>query len=460
MHNLDLSFHNNSNNTTTARVSQVFNTNLVDSADEYELAINKFNIPLSTLNILEISDNTDWSISLSVDNVHTASASGYKTSATEYLPLSLEYPIRSPSDFVMVVNKTFNKCHKSLLNTDYASFIDTVVGSGVLYQTPATLANNVAVSISNVDKTYATELTISNYVQNSITGSEPDLVNVYLESPSGSQCLVAKSILLPSLGTVTFKDDSLNSSYGVTNLTLDDYSPVDSFQRFKDDDPNGNWVLRITPCGENSLDIDVDYSLKIYGQPKHASDNNRYRFNTQAPCISLKDGYFSLLVEELFLHMGIRITYGSQLAAILSLEKVASSNGLLSIPPITLSSSLDQIITFKAEIAKLYQLTTIDRILISSNSIPVQKDLQIGDVNSNAISSFIIDGSQIEDASHAIFSFEGGMSNHKRYSLLGNLPIRSVDITVQIQRRDGSISNLLLGPHESMSLVLTLYKKN
>lgn len=459
MENLDILLYNDTDNLLKAEVRETFQSAFLENPGDYSLAINRFQIPLSNVDILKITDNTDYSIQMELDNVHTAAGAGYKTTAIDYLPLTSSYRYLTPRDFVEAINCTFNSVHKKLLDTNFGSFIDSVNSNNLAFQTAGVLSQNIAVSIAGSTSTYGVELTISDFTQVTQVGAEPDLVNIYLQSPIGSSCLVAQGVILLG-GSYSFSDSSvITQPFSETLVSNTVYKPIESFLKFKDDNPTGNWVLQIVPSGNNSLDITVDSVLKVYGTPKHASDDNRFHLHNQSPIITLDDsGYFSITLMERFIRSGIRIKYGKGLRNILSLEKKANSNGYLKLPITTLSTTLDQFKTFKSEAPNIYQMTTIDKILISTNSLPCQKDIGLANKPSNAISSFIIDGSQIEQSTHAIYSFDSGVMNHKRYKLTSTRPLYSFNIVAQIQRKNGDVEDIYLDVNENMTLQIAFYR--
>ncbi len=154
----------------------------------------------------------------------------------------------------------------------------------------------------------------------------------------------------------------------------------------------------------------------------------------------------------------MRVVYGPALRNILSIEKSPNTSGILQVPVVVLSSGLSSIITIKAESARLYQLSFIDRINIISNSFPVLKDLQLSDKPSLALASFTINPDDIQDATFATYSFDGSIKNARRYRMTSDQPINYINITFQMQFVDGTTEDILLLPFETMNMLITFNK--
>jgi len=460
---LDLRKYNSTSSNMRAEFSETFSSPFLLNPSEWELSIDRFRIPMTTIPVFLVHKNTDHWIRLEVNDVRTSTGATFKTTGTANLPLSADFAYMSPSDFVSAVNKAFSLAWQSLLTTGYSNFISTVNGSDIAFKTVGgSTSSTIAVNISNSVETAFVQLQISDFKRVSQTGSEPDVVSIYLINPAGIKCCVSKGVILEAARTYVFqvgatKDQSL------VDFTLDSnstYQPTDNFERFSTSDPNGNWSLKICPCGNNALDITVDYQLKVYGAPRHSSDVDRRNFPPISPKLTLDTttGYFSIMLHERFINSSMHVIYGPALRNILAIEKSPRTDGVLQVPMVTLTNALNSIITIRAETARMYQLCAIDRINIFSNGFPVTKDLQIANVPSFALASFSIDPAEVQDSTYSIFSFSGGDRNSRRYRLNSSVPLNNLDLSFQVQFVDGTTQVVEVLPTELFNVLITFQK--
>jgi hypothetical protein len=237
------------------------------------------------------------------------------------------------------------------------------------------------------------------------------------------------------------------------------YQPIDSFLKFSSEATNGNWIVRISPCGNNSLNITCNVALGVYAPPKHASDTNRFQLPNLLPNVSLNaQNYTVWTVAELFLKSNMKIRVGNKLKEFLSVSKRANSN-TIRFPITSLSATLDQVVSFTADASKVFSINQLNKLLIFSNSIPVEKDLSAGDVRSFALTSYTIPSDQIERATEIEYSTDAGTVPWRRYDLRSDTPLESLDISARVQYVDGDIETLQLSPGQIFTVMLSVFKK-
>ena len=462
--NLDLLQHNNSASNVEAKFSQTFanRIGLLDDPSQWEMAVTRFNIPISALEKM-IIDPADYWLNLSC-NVQTTASSAFRDCSSGNISLydNTVMKLYNVQDFVENVNRAFARAHASLIDNTTAwvsNFKATVSASSVAFQTGVSESANIAVTLAST-KNYYVRLKLSNFVENTQTGSELPTVNIDLTNPDGTVCRVASGVDLSSLGSteLVFEDGAELDQANIDTL-FDygrSYTPLDAFLKFSSQTSNGTWVLTISACGANTLDIEVDYSLEVYAPPLLAS---HYELPHMQPNLSVSEssGYFSLTVHERFIHQNMKLTASPFLSKILQLQSSSTSN-IVEMPITTLTAGLDEVITFKQESPKVYLVNQIDRLIITSNSLPIEKDISTGNQPTFAITSFILPGDEIFGFDYIGYSTDSGMKPWRRYRLNTSQPLDSIDIEFKVMYKDGSVTPVLLEPSQSASCLLSFFR--
>lgn len=459
---VEVDVFNNTTDSILARAENTLNGGvLIQNTGEYELCVDRFNCPLTSAQVHKITDVSKYTLQLEVNNLHTAGSSNVLCYGDDNLQLTTINPIYSPSDFIEYVNRALARAHRKIIDntTGFSSFVDTISTVGTNFTHLAGTVNLAATHAGSTTNYYV-QLSLSNYVQNSVTAGEVSIINIDLSNPAGTICRVASGVILEGSKTYTFEIGGIMAQEH-SGTTLDNtYSlqPVESFLKFASGTSNGNWVLTVTPAGSNTtLDIDLDITLKVYERP---TVSGRYVLPHVPPNISLNSlGYIVWSFHERFLQNSYKVKLGSNLKNILSINKnIDPSSDYLKIPITLLSTAMDQVIDFTAEAAKLYQLNQLKKVLIFSNTLPVTKDRRLSNVPSFALTSFLLPGSELEQFTEVSYVFSGGNKNFRRYRMNGTNELSSFDIIIKLERKDGSVEDLYLQPEESFNALISFYK--
>lgn len=100
----------------------------------------------------------------------------------------------------------------------------------------------------------------------------------------------------------------------------------------------------------------------------------------------------------------------------------------------------------------------VDKLLFISNTIPVDTELDGGQLNiqSRVIFDFVIDNSQLNDGTAIIYNSQG---NQRWYNLLSSFPMKQTDISVRILFKDGTTFPLRLLSTDTLTCKLQFVKK-
>lgn len=460
--NLELNSYNNSSQPALAIIQQDLSTQLFPDSQNslYEVSITRFRIPISDMQLMLIDDNSEYYVQIEADVAHTTSSASISNIGTAYLQPTSINTIRSPADFIEYINRALARAHRQLIS-NFTSFIATTSASSQTFTT-ASPTKNVAISLSGATQTYYVKLTFSNYVLNSVTGSEQALVNIDLTSPAGTKVRVAAGFLFEAGKTYVFEDGGIKSynqsKTGFTGPTLDtSYSitPLSTFLAFHDGTPNGNWVLSVSSCGVNTFSMNLNYSLEVCSPPLAA---NKFQFPEQPPVIDLDDnGYISWNLTERFLQQNFRIKLGDSIKSILNINKVALSN-YVEFPVFTLSAALDQIKTIKQEAPKIYGIVQAEKIQISANGLNMDRDLNNDSVPSNAITTFLLPSDRVIDFTEIEYTTDSSIKPWRRYRLNNTSNLNRFTLSVEVVYKNGSRRSLYIEPDHSLNIMLSFFQ--
>ena len=455
--NLELSLFNNTADNIEAKLIENFNSALLKKADDYELCISRFRLPLTTAPIHKITDTTGYEITLESNTLHLATSGGYEQSGSSTLQLTSLNPIYSPTDFKEYVNRCLWRSHRELIS-NFSAFIDEVTNTKVFAHNSTD--QTMAISLTGATETYNVKLTLDNYSLESAVGGEIPLINVDLVSPSGTICRVASSVLLSENTSYEFTNGGVvayDAAVSENTINIDGeltISPKETFLKFKDDAADGNWIVRVSPAGAHSLEVSIRCTLEVCAPPTSAG---RFQYPSQPPVVTLTDNYFSWNIPERFIHSGMRIKLGDKLKQILTLNKYAISN-YIELPITSISTDIDQIKTFKQEAKKIFMLNQLEKVLIVSNSLPVQRDYTNNEVPSSAIASFILPSDELEEFTEVSYVTDASIKPWRRYRLLTQTELSNFDISAILKYKDGSEEKLYLEPSQSMNVLLSFFE--
>lgn len=100
----------------------------------------------------------------------------------------------------------------------------------------------------------------------------------------------------------------------------------------------------------------------------------------------------------------------------------------------------------------------VDKLLFISNTIPIDTELDGGQLNiqSRVIFDFVLDNSQINNGTAIIYNSQG---NQRWYNLLSSFPMKRTDLQVRILFRDGTTLPLRLLSTDTLTCKLQFVKK-
>jgi len=103
--------------------------------------------------------------------------------------------------------------------------------------------------------------------------------------------------------------------------------------------------------------------------------------------------------------------------------------------------------------------STVQKILFSSSTIPIETELVGGQENitSRVIFDFLVDNDLINDRSTITYNNTGGQ---RWYALLSSFPMKRTDIIVEYQFNDGSIAPIKLLRNDILTMKMQFVKKS
>lgn len=471
------------------------NSSLFQDTTDLQMAITKFQLPISTVPIMRITDTDLYKISMicTVPTEHsTASTRMYKGESS--MPLTSEWPIYSTTAFLDQLNKTLIKTYQNLLeNVDSGgNYVKTVSLNNQTFSSGAGTRKALTFGLGTGLFCPSCELTISDITNGGalIDGR----VTILLENNNGLGCRVATGIFLEAGKTYKFSsvynqrpeelmyseiynngqaDGTLEVNSGSSTVLL---NPQDNFAKFSTDGALGNWHVSIIKAGDSgTLNLTCDVSLKLwttYCGNYTTGGNFIGEYAPAAPYYSLDktSGKFTLHCEERWIQSGVQIYLGSGLNPILSLAKRNifgdGSIHLLDIPQCTLSTGVwggtdmtFKMVEFEQDTPKQYLLSEIESIVINSNSLPiVNRDLVGGNFSSQNLTSFSVDSDLVQEFNSLSYAYEGNSFPYRMYTLSPNREISSINVTAFARYRDGSQIQLSMLPRESCLIQFTFFK--
>jgi hypothetical protein len=459
--NLELNDLNTTTEPKRCLLLQDFTSALFNDEISREVAITRFKIPITMMDLMLIdnTDDPDYMIQFEADILVTPLVQTYTNLGTAYLQKTSINRILSPNDFIEYCNRALARAHRDVMRF-FTSFIKDNSFSAGSFKTGVTTERNIAISSVGTTQCYYIKLILDGFTVVTQSLNEVNLVNIDLKSPSGISCRVASSVLLESNKVYIFENGGI-ISYGyakLNNNTLDatyTITPMESFLKFKDQAIDGNWKLVITTPGLGSIDITINAQLQV-STPANGSN---YRFPNQPPIVDFdSDGFISWHIPERFLYNDFRIKLGNKLKSILSYHKIAHSSGYMKFPILTFASTLDQIVTLKQEANRLYNIVEPERIQISLFGMNIDRDLN-NDLNpSTAITSFLLPSDEVIKFTELSYNTDASVKPYRRYRLQNMNNLNRFTISVEVVYKNGLRRDLYMEANASFNLMLSFFE--
>lgn len=459
--NIELSFHNTKTTPQVCELFQNFDSELFPNSqnDVYDLAITRFRTSITEMDLMIIEDTTDYSIAIETDIVWEPAPSTYLCAGVSGLQLTNINRILSPGDYVEFVNRALHRCHRNLLNGRFLSNVQALTAVNVTL-TQSSITRTISPSFIGTSKTYYVKLTLSNFsVTSSVEGSRV-LVDIDLETPDGKKARVAAAVVLESGKQYRFHNGGIRSFNQAINReddTLDttyDIAPLDSFLKFKDSNPSGDWKLYVRPRGVNTYSIKLTHELEVSSVPGEGLD---WELPNQPPSVSFDNaGFLSWSFPERFLYGNMRIKLGNMLKQSLNLNKIAISN-YIELPVFVLTPALDQIVTFKQEAPKLYSIVDVEKLDIIVEGFSLDRDILNGGARSNALTSFMIPKDDVIQFTEVEYVTDSSIKPWRRYRLDTASGINKFRIAINAVYKSGLSRPLLIEPHHCFNLMLSFF---
>ena len=453
--NLDLSRYNDTDQDISAEITVQSRGNLIDNPRECSVSITRFRCPLTTIPIHRITTANDPNYAIEI-RANLDLGTKQEFSGVSYMDVEGVHPLYSPSDFTEQINRTIARAWYNLIddNLELASFKEVVTNTSTFSTSSSTsLTMPVTLAATNC---YGVKLDLSAITPSSI--NDTPMINIDLVNPTGLSCRVASGVQVSNGDSYSFHTGGQRDQ-GAVDLTLDanySYQPIDSFLKFSQAQTNGNWIIVISQCGSTSMNVDVTCTLSVYKAPQ-ASDTARYDLPYLLPNLSLdSSSYTNWSISEKFIKANMKLYVGNHLKSFLSISKRADSN-YIRFPISSLSAGLDQIVVFVSDSNNIFSINQISKLLIFCD-LPVQKDLYAGDSPSFALTSFVIPGNLIEQATEVSYSTDAGTIPWRRYQLMSDKEVDSLNISARVQYNNGEIKVVELSPGQTFQAMLSIFK--
>lgn len=461
--NLEL---NDINDTAVAKrcsLVQEYNSALFTDDLEREIAITRFKIPINLMElmIVDTANDPDYLIQFECDISSASLIKNYTNLGTSNLAPSTLNKIYSPSDLIEAVNRAFARCHRNILS-NFAFFIKSASFTNIGFVTGGNTEGNFNISAVGLLQTSYVRLTLSGFQLVSTAGQETALCNIILSSPGSSiQCRVASAVLLESGKSYVFEIGGLNtySSAKKSDNTLDNtttISPMESFLKFKNISPDGNWKLIVKSSGNQTiLDIKLSATLECSTPPT----NGVFKFPNQSPVVDYDtEGFVKWYIPELFLYNDFRIKLGDKLKTILNYYKVVSDDGYVRFPIVSYSETLDQILTFKQESPRLYNMVQAERLQISLFGFNIDRDLNNDQNPSSAITSFLMPSDQVINFTEITYNTDSSIKPYRRYRMQNTNNINRFNLSVEVVYKDGLRKPLFIETGSTWGVMLSIFE--
>ena len=461
--NLELNDINDGNTAKRCALTQEYNSDLFDDNIPREVAITRFKIPINLMELMIVDNpnDPDYLIQFENDIASQSLIQNYTNIATTNMCPNTVNKIYSPGDLIEAVNRGFARAHRGLLD-NFGFFIKSSSFSDVAFITGGNTEGNFNISAIGLLETSYVKLTISNFVLTAAAGQETALCNIMLSSPGSSiQCRVASAVLLQANKTYVFETGGVNTYSAVkrSDNTLDNsfsISPMESFLKFKNISPDGNWKLVIRSSGnETTLDIKLNATLETCTPPLNTS----FRFPNQPPLVDYDDkGFITWHLPEQFIYNDFRIKLGNKLKTIFNYYKVAPDDGYVRFPVVAFSDTLNQILTFKQESPRLYNMVQAERIQISLFGFAIDRDVNNDQSPSSAITSFIMPSDDVLGFTEISYSTDASIKPYRRYRIQNTANLNHFSLSVEIVYKDGLRKPLFIETGSTWGLMLSIFE--
>lgn len=456
------------------------NSKLFESTEDVSMSITRLQIPFEATEIMRIDDSNvnDFTLTIGLNamryggttlNAGTMVELNY-AEGTAQMYKSEEMKIITPSDFIENVNKTLSRAYidwikkvsirdqpaanqwykrdwyneKTLTFTGRNSnnrYCDFNFADVLVFNTSCVDIKLDIISVSNIQ----------------ITDTHQKMY-VELISPSGKTIRVCSGVNLPNLANTSFWDlhphnFSINDD---GTMAYPSCNPISAFNGFADgSNANGIWRVSIYPMSGGYYACDFQIKLSLTARPSAIWND----CPVIAPFFSFNRStkFLSINLPEKFINLGFIIKCQGLLNRILNYSKQSSSNKI-EWPIVSLSSGLSDTISIEQQIPKLYLISQLERILILSNNLNINKDFIDGATSSNIITDLLIDNDNVLDFNVANYTYESADFPMRRYKFNSSTELSRLNFSIKLRYKDGREQNVILPPGSSLIMTISFFR--
>jgi hypothetical protein len=456
----DLVRYNSTTSQIIADVQTVSSSNILPDVTKYDISITRLKADISNAPIMLINP-TDESTSIELQLDGSSGASGSDTTLTSG-PVFLQDDIYSPGDFIEDVNKALAKCYYQLLQNYTATrFKTTAAGSAgtPLTWSQAASSNSLVVTAPPSGDSGVCYLTFELLI---LTATAGTYYHVDLENPAGKICRVASNVLLQGGFSYQFAVHGTNQS-SITDGILTPiptvqgfYAPVDSFLKFNDSPAVGTWKVHVSNASQSGSYTVTGYMFVTTICKPQSTLPYGLRWPSIPPSISYDEqNYISWVLHERYFWNHFKIKLGSKLQNILRIDKKPSQ--FLKLPDQILSTAVDQVIIVKQELPCLCYIAELNKLLINSGTLNINRDYTSNDNRSNAIFSLQLDTDSV--LNYNTVEYDNSSEPWRRYPFNTSGELQSFNISLQLQYVDGTIRDLYLQPKQGFNVLVSFLSK-
>ena len=456
------------------------NTQLFDSTEDVSMSITRLQIPFESTEIMRIEDSniSDFTLTIGLNAMRyggTTINGGVMpelnyAEGTAQMYKSSEMKIITPSDFIENVNKTLSRAYiefiKKVSYRDQAAANQwykrdwynekTITFTGINSNNrycDFNFADVVAFNTSCVD----IKLDIISVSNIQVTTETPQKMYIDLVSPSGKTIRVCSGVELKNLANTSFWDlypnhFSINDDGTMVNKSC---SPISAFNGFADgSNCNGTWRVVFLPVSGGYFACDFQIKLSLTARPTFWNECPPI-----APFFSFNRStkFLSMNLPEKFIALGFIIKSQGLLNRILNYSKQSSSTRI-EWPIVSLSSGLNETISIEQQIPKLYLISQLERILILSNNLNINRDYIDGATSSNIITDLIVDNDNVLDFNVANYTYESSDFPMRRYKFNSNAELSRLNFSIKLRYKDGREQNLILPSGSSLIMTVSFFR--
>lgn len=441
MRNLIIEEYNNSDSIKECSFSSNFNQYSIENPSKYKLSITRLKVPSSRLSVFHLTqaDASKYWMRLKIPSAHAQAVNDVIDSGIVTMPVMEHY---SQASVIEVLNR--------MLYRSYEECMLTLTSDNSTKNFTMAHIGQTSGAISSTYSSLKTSLSFIKVKVNAIANAVDNNLRIYLTHiASSTKVLLMSSTEFNSVANTFPKYIHEGGYYDFSmDPTETNLKPIDSLLAFKDLDPNSDWEISYTCNTSDNILIDIDLEIG-------SSDNIK-----SAPFVLLdSNNFLSLNYEAYYKYLNIDLEFSSFVQKMLGFSdhmnisqdqtyfNYAYNTQLID------HANLDANLTHTQAVSSYYQLSNLNKIVLTSSSLQTQGDQYTNDTSENILSDFTIDTS----IPFSNLTFSITHNPFRKYRLLNQEPLKRLDIQIYAQYKNGQRVLMQFEPSEDIFIRLSLF---